>query len=156
MAPSSTTSHNQTDPLLPSKLINEQPEHLPSTSSTSIKALSILRIAVGASCLIAPRFSCALFQFPIPAAMSVMPRLFGVRDLVLGELLLTAEDKNGPDRGRREIKRALWAGIGTDAVDIASILVGVVTGTVGRIPAAIFGGGAVAFIGLGALGMRGL
>lgn len=85
-----------------------------------------------------------------------MPRLFGVRDLALGELLFTAEDKDSPNGGRREIKRALLAGIGCDCVDVASIVFGVATGTVGKAPALIFAGGAAAFVGLGALGMRGL
>ncbi|KAF2262691.1 hypothetical protein CC78DRAFT_605740 [Lojkania enalia] len=154
MAPSPT--HNQSEPLLPSKLANEQFSSLSTTSTTAIKALSILRIAVGASCIIAPRWSCALFQFPIPAAYSVMPRIFGVRDLILGELLITAENKESPDGGRREIKRALWANIGADVVDVGSVLFGLATGTVGRAPAAIFGGGAAAFVILGVLGLRGL
>jgi hypothetical protein len=99
---------------------------------------------------------CVSVQFPVPAAYSVMPRLFGVRDLVIGELLLTAGDDKLPDGGRREIKRMLWANIGTDVVDVGSILIGLATGTVGRAPAAIFGGGAAAFVILGAIGMRGL
>ncbi|KAF2468518.1 uncharacterized protein BDR25DRAFT_344244 [Lindgomyces ingoldianus] len=157
MAPGSIASHNQSERLLAPKPMNEQySEPLSSTSSGAIRALSILRIAVGAGCLIAPRWTCALFQFPIAASVSVMPRLFGGRDLVLGELLMTAEDENAHDGGRREIKRALWAGIGTDAIDIGAIAFGVATGTVGKLPGAIFAGGAVAFIGLGALGMRGL
>jgi hypothetical protein len=129
---------------------------LSKTATTSIQALSILRLAVGAACTIAPRFACGLFYFPIPAAYAVMPRLFGVRDVALAELLYTAEDKNSPNGGRREIKRALWAGIGCDVVDIASLAFGVATGTVGKAPAAIIGGGAVAFIGLAALSFRGL
>jgi hypothetical protein len=129
---------------------------LSSTTTTSIKALSFLRLAVGAACTIAPRFACGLFYFPIPAAYAVMPRLFGVRDIALAELLYTAEDKNSSNGGRREIIRSLWAGIGCDAVDIASLAFGVATGTVGKAPAVIIGGGAVAFIGLAAVSLRGI
>jgi hypothetical protein len=157
MAPSSTSSQHQTDPLLSPKLVNEQhAAPLSSATSTSIKALSFLRLAVGAACTIAPRFACGLFYFPVPAAYAVMPRLFGVRDIALAELLYTAEDKNSPTRGRREIRRSLWAGIGCDAVDILSLAYGVATGTVGKAPAAIIGGGAVAFIALAAVGLKGI
>ena len=79
-----------------------------------------------------------------------------MRDLALGELLLTAEAKNSPNGGRREIKRALWAGIGCDVADVASIAFALATGTMGRAPAVIFGGGAVAFLGLAGVSMRGL
>ena len=134
--------------------MNEQHEPVSSNLSVAIKILGIHRVALGAFCLIAPRFSCALFQFPVPAAYSIMPRLFGVRDLVLGELLLTAEDKNSSGGGKREIKRALWANIGTDCVDLASIAFGVATGTFGKTPALIFGGGAAASAVVGGLIMR--
>lgn len=157
MAPSTISSQHQTDPLLPPKRMNEQHvASLSSGTSTSIKALSFLRLAVGAACTVAPRFTCGLFYLPVPAAYAVMPRLFGVRDVALAELLYTAEDKNSPTGGKREIRRSLWAGIGCDAVDILSLAYGVATGTVGKVPAAIIGGGAVAFIALAAIGMKGV
>ncbi|KAF2116167.1 hypothetical protein BDV96DRAFT_44569 [Lophiotrema nucula] len=96
--------HSQTDPLIPNKLSNERTaDPLPKTNATAIKALGALRIALGVACLVAPRWSCALFQFPVPAAYSVMPRLIGVRDLVIGELLITAENKESHDGGKREV-----------------------------------------------------
>ena len=69
---------------------------------------------------------------------------------------MTAEDKNSPDRGRREIKRALWANIGADAIDIGSIASGVAMGTFGRLPGVLLVGSALGAIGFGALGMKGL
>ncbi|KAF2706425.1 hypothetical protein K504DRAFT_459731 [Pleomassaria siparia CBS 279.74] len=156
MAPSSIKSNNQTEPLLSPNPSSSQVEPLTSTTSSAIKALSILRIITGASVLIAPIWTCGIFRLPIPASAGVVVRLVGARDIALGELLLTAEDKSSWTGGRREIKRALWTGIGTDAVDVCSLLVGVATGTLGRVPAALFGGGAALFLGLGAVGLRGL
>jgi hypothetical protein len=157
MTPSSISSQHQTDPLLAPKIQNEQrTEPLSRTNATAIKALAALRIGAGVALMIAPRWTCALFQFPVPAAYSVLPRLFGIRDFALGELLLTAEDKNSPDGGRREIKRALWAGIGCDIADAASIAYGLATGTVGRAPALLLAGSAALAFGVGAVGVRGL
>jgi hypothetical protein len=153
---SSSTARNQSDPLIPPKFSNEQPPPLSSTTVRANRALSFLRIGLGASTLIAPQWTCALFQMPIPATMSVIVRLFAIRDIMLGELLITAEDKKSPTRGRREIKRALLANIGSDAVDICSIGFALATGTIGRVPGALFGGGAAVFLGLGILGLNGL
>lgn len=88
--------------------------------------------------------------------MAVLARLFGIRDLILGELLLTAEDKKLPDGGKREIKRALWANLAADAVDMCNIGFAVATGTIEGLPAAIFGGGAALLVALEAGVMRGL
>ncbi|CAO2655765.1 Nn.00g045680.m01.CDS01 [Neocucurbitaria sp. VM-36] len=102
MAPSSL--HGPNDPLLgaQSKLMNNDPNSPPlsSTTLTAIKALSLIRIATGAACLVAPRFTCALFKYPVPAEQALLVRMFGVRDAVFGELLITAEDKTAPDGGR--------------------------------------------------------
>ncbi|KAF2274708.1 uncharacterized protein EI97DRAFT_434938 [Westerdykella ornata] len=156
MSSSHASSLRQSEPLLPPKSLKEPVEPLSPPASTAIKVLSVVRIAVGAAFTIAPRFSFALSQFPIPAAYAFMPRLFGIRDLALGELLLTAEDKNSPDGGRREIKRTLWAGIGCDLVDVAAVAYGVANGTLPKPPALIIGGGAIAFIAMATIGMRGL
>ncbi len=73
------------------------------TTQTAIKALSVIRIATGAACLVAPRFTCALFQYKVPAEQTILVRMFGVRDAVLGELLITAENKETHDQGRRYV-----------------------------------------------------
>jgi hypothetical protein len=88
--------------------------------------------------------------------MSVIVRLFGVREFMLGELLMTAEDKNSSTRGRREIRRALLANMGTDAVDVCSVVFAVATGAMGRVPGALFGGAGAVALGLGVLGLKGL
>lgn len=93
-----------TDPLLgkTSKPINEtHSPPLSSTTRTIIKVLSVVRIATGTACLIAPRFTCALFMYPIAAEYGFLVRMVGARDIVFGELLMTAEDKGREDGGRQ-------------------------------------------------------
>lgn len=100
----SSVSRSSEDPLLggPSKVMEDprSPAVSP-TSQTAIKALGVIRIVTGAACIVAPRFTCALFRYPVPAEHSVLVRMFGARDAVLGELLMTAEDKRAADGGRR-------------------------------------------------------
>ncbi|KAF2001889.1 hypothetical protein P154DRAFT_618968 [Amniculicola lignicola CBS 123094] len=154
MAPPSLS--HQSEPLLPPKLMNDHPETLSPTSANVLKAFSVMRVALGAALIVAPRWSCALFQLPIPAAYLVLSRLVGIRDVALGELLFTAEDKTGPDGGRREIKRALWANIATDTADVAAVAYAFAVGNMGRAPAAMLGGGGILYMLLGTVVLRGL
>ncbi|EUC46995.1 hypothetical protein COCMIDRAFT_3990 [Bipolaris oryzae ATCC 44560] len=147
--------HNQNEPLLPGKLANER-EPMNARSDVVIKALALLRIGFGVSCLLAPRFTFGLFRIDVPAAYAVLPRLFGGREIMLGELLLTAGNNKLPDGGRREIKRALWAGIGADIIDFGCALFGSAIGTSSKASTALVAGGAVVSIIVGAVGMRGL
>ena len=155
MPPSSTT-HSQSEPLIPSKLSAEHAEPLSYTTSTAIKVLSLVRIALGAATFIAPKWTCALFQFPIPVSASVLARLFGVREIILGELLITAEDKGSPAGGRRELRRTLLANLGADTVDICSVGFAVATGAMSRVAGALFVGAALGLVGLELIGLRGL
>lgn len=147
MASPNTTPSKRTEPLLGTKATDiTAPKKLSSVTSTVIKTLSILRIILGAACVIAPQTSCELFFYPVPAAFSVLPRLFGIRDLALGVLLITAEDKHTPSGGRRELGRMLWANIAADSVDTMSIMLSLAQGNIGRLPAAAFGVGAGIFL----------
>ena len=152
------TSQKSTDALLNPSVNPKSGADKPLSASTqyAIKALSYMRIATGAACLIAPQFTCALFRYNIPAGSALLVRMVGARDGVLGELLLTAEDKNAPDEGRREMSRAIWTGIAADAIDIGSLAYAVAKGHAAKSTGALFGAGAVVFIGLGAMGLRGL
>ncbi|KAF2243735.1 hypothetical protein BU26DRAFT_523327 [Trematosphaeria pertusa] len=153
MAPSSISSINQSEPLLPPKPSNGQNgQPISKTSSSAVEALHLIRIGLGLACIVAPRWTCAVFQFSIPEGSAILVRLFGVRDLILGALLTTNEDKVS----RREMKRVVWANIGADAVDMCSIAFALATGTLGKLPAGLFAGGAAVGLGLEALGLRGL
>jgi len=155
MSPSSTT-HNQSEPLIPSKLSDEHAKPLSYTTSTAIRVLSVARIALGASTLIAPTWTGTLFLYSIPASASILARLYGVRELALGEMLITAEDKSSPGGGRRELRRTLLACIGSDAVDVCSAVFAVATGAMDIVPGALSGGGAAVLMVLGCLGFSGL
>lgn len=113
-------------------------------------------MAFGVTGLIAPQFSCAMFGFPIPPSFSVIVRLFAGRDLALGQLLFSAGDASSADAGSKEIKRALWAGLVADGLDVATALFEVGTGNMEVVPAAALGGVGVVFLGLGMLGLRGV
>lgn len=151
--------HNETNALLKaeSKSTTEPTNgSVPADTLWATKALSYMRIATGAACLIAPQLTCALFKYNVPIGSALIVRMGGARDIVMGELLLTAEDKNAPDGGRREMKRAIWTGLAADAMDVGSLVYAVAKGHVGRPTGGIFGFGAVVFMGLGAWGLRGL
>ncbi|KAJ4371180.1 hypothetical protein N0V83_004396 [Neocucurbitaria cava] len=102
MAPSSPDKPN--DPLLgaQSKLTDNNPSspYSSPTPRTAIKVLHLLRIASGLACLIAPQYTCALFKYRVPAEQALLVRMFGVREVVFGELLTSAEDKDAPDGGK--------------------------------------------------------
>ncbi|KAH7068723.1 hypothetical protein FB567DRAFT_541059 [Paraphoma chrysanthemicola] len=153
------TQHNSTDPLLgaPSKLRDDSAaQPLSTTAQTVIKVLTVMRVGVGAACIVAPRFTCALFKYNVPAEQALIVRMFGARDAVFGELLATAEDKERPDRGRREIKRAIWGALAADVMDLGAIAFGVATGQVGKTPGILLGAAAIGAIGIGAVGLRNL
>lgn len=100
MAPIPTS----TDPLLtnPTKTgVDPASKPLSSTTRTAIFTLHYIRIATGAACLIAPRYTCALFKYNVPTESALLVRMFGVRDAVFGELLTTAIDEKRSDGGRR-------------------------------------------------------
>tara|TARA_R110002003_G_scaffold70_26_gene6560 strand:- start:11979 stop:12167 length:189 start_codon:yes stop_codon:yes gene_type:complete len=56
----------------------------------------------------------------------------------------------------REIRRAIWAGIAADVVDLGAIVFGVAMGQVGRTTGVLLGAAAVGAIGLGTVGLRSL
>lgn len=72
-----------------------------STTRAAYNTLAAIRIATGVACIVAPRFTCGLFRYSLPAEHGLIVRMFGIRDAVFGELLITAEDSKLPDGGRR-------------------------------------------------------
>ena len=124
---------------------SEKRSPLPVFSTTLLAAL---RIAVGGSTLVLPLQASALFGVPMAPENKIMARLFGIRDLVLGVLLWTS-------RGESEIlRRAMWAGLVIDAVDVCSCAFGVLDGTVRNRAILSVGAGALSFVGLALLGLR--
>jgi len=119
---------------------------LAKTPTTTI--LSYSRLFLGTSFLLAPQLTASLFQFPIPASMAILARMFGIRDVVLGDLLLTAETE-------REKKRLLLGNMLVDLGDLAVVLWALGQGRMGVVPAGVIGGGAAVFVGLGLAGWKG-
>lgn len=113
---SSTKTPFPTTPLIPKP--TPSPESIPPSSTLAINTLALGRIALGISSILAPSLTFRLFGITIPAALMVLPRMFGVRELMVGEFLWAAENK-------RETRKALWMGVGVDAVDFASVAYGV-------------------------------
>jgi hypothetical protein len=122
-------------------------------AKNTITALGAIRAIAGAGLLIAPQFIGKLFHVPVTAQSALLARAVGTRDLVLGELLLTA-DRSAKDT--KEMKRALWAGLATDALDIGATVFALASGHLTRTGAGLFGGGAAAFLLLGTIGIRSL
>lgn len=88
------------------------------------RQMGIARIAIGAAALLAPRLTSKLMGFPTdhdnPTAR-LMGRLFGVRDVALGVLVLTMPDDPRIARSIFHLNAAVDAG---DAASMAAAVVG--------------------------------
>jgi hypothetical protein len=82
--------------------------------------------------------------------------MVGARDIALGWLLASAGDKSAPDGGKTETRRAIWAGMVADAIDIGSLVYAVTIGHLGVTTAVAFGAAAINATVLGVWGLRGL
>lgn len=91
-----------------------------------------------------------MFGLSISPESAVLGRLFAVRDVVIGSLLWTAKSEN---ERRNEVKRALWANVVTDSVDVCSCLLAAADGTMDKNAAGLVVGGAVLFIIFGVVGL---
>ncbi|KAK0657744.1 hypothetical protein B0T16DRAFT_453178 [Cercophora newfieldiana] len=99
-------------------------------AKTLVNIVGITRAAFGVGCLLAPSY--ALQIVGITSALSpeasVVTRMFGVREIIVGEALLLAERsaaaKRGTDAqeaGHEEVKRSIWLNVATDSLDIAAL-----------------------------------
>jgi hypothetical protein len=129
-----------------------------------VNGLSYLRAIAGFSCIIAPTFTGKLFQIPIVAnsTNSILLRLFGVRDAVIGELLWTVRPRSGEwtkslaaaHAEQKELKRILWANVATDGLDLACIAFALSKGALSKPAAACVGGGAATFLVMGLIALK--
>jgi len=113
-----------------------------------LRALASLRIFIGTSSFLLPQLTTTALFYSIPAGSLLAVRLFGCRDVLLGTLLWTAKT---PEARRR----AVLAGAAVDALDIVAVAWTFLGGDVEVLPAIAFGGGAVTFLVLAALGWKG-
>ena len=145
-------TNSQSLPLTPPKSTNYQPP--PLTASYAIKALGYARIGLGAGCLLVPHFTCELFKLSISNETAAVVRMFGVRGIALGEIIINSDDKTSPDRGSRELRRVLWASVGCDLIDVCSLALAVASGHMDRLPGTLLMTGAAMAAGMGLLGLR--
>ncbi|VUC26668.1 unnamed protein product [Clonostachys rosea] len=116
----------------------------------AIKSLGYARIGLGAASLLAPRFICGSFRFFISNETATVVRMFGVRGVALGYLILNADDKTLS--GQTELKKMLWANAGCDIADICSIAFAIASGHMDRLPGTLLAGGAAVCVGFALLG----
>lgn len=115
---------------------------------SSVKALAIIRVAIGVIAWVTPNFGAKLFGLD-PKGNPQAPylgRLFGVRDVVLGIGTLRAE---GPSR-----RPWLVAGLVCDSADTAAAKLGHRDGYLSTPTALMVAAPAVAAVALGAAGLR--
>ncbi|GAM89847.1 hypothetical protein ANO11243_078860 [Dothideomycetidae sp. 11243] len=131
-----------------------------SRPSSLIGVFGLARVAVGLSCLIAPRFASSLYGIDAIPASNIVFRLFGVRDAVLGALLWQVQRnaaKVGADAHcAQRVKNLLYIGVFIDVVDVISSAVCLAEGNLSDRTTWMIGAGAVSFASLGGLGLMSL
>jgi hypothetical protein len=114
-----------------------------------LKILATARLVVGASSWLLPYHASRVFALlTLPPQTTIAMRLFGVRDAMLGALLLTAGTE-------AERSRIVLAGLVVDGIDVLSSLVGFGMGEQEPEVAGMVGVGAAILVGLGLMGRSG-
>ncbi|PVI05067.1 hypothetical protein DM02DRAFT_650992 [Periconia macrospinosa] len=136
---------------------NTSPTNLSKMEYYNIKALAIMRLCIGASCIFIPGPVFALCGYPLRTIeLSTFARMIGARDLILGDLLYTAEDKTAADGGKREMRRALWGGMAADLFDAGVVVAAVSGGYLRKGPGSFFIGGVMVAVGQAVWGLKAL
>lgn len=155
MASSNVRTQPEVEPLTRAKLANNQPASKPLTPTAfyTVKSFGYARICLGTASILAPRLTCGLFQLYISNETAAVARLFGVRGIALGGLLITAEDETLPDRGSRELRRSLRANMWCDIIDIFTLAFAVANGHMDLVPGKLLMACAAWGVGMGLLGL---
>ena len=120
-----------------------------STLPLPLKILATARLIVGASSWLLPYHASGAFTLmTLTPESTIALRLFGVRDAMLGVLLIAA--KTAAER-----QRIVNAGLVVDSIDVLASLVGYTMGEQEPKVAAMVAGGAVTLVGLGLMGRKG-
>lgn len=145
--------------MVPGRKANQKRENaLSDEMSLATTTLSILHITVGASALIAPSFTAALFGLvPAPSSLFVT-RLFGSRDLALGLAVWatsgTRDRTAAASRTKTERRGALWIANLVNAIDIVSCVWSYYEGSINTAGVLWGAPGAAFLLLLGWVGMR--
>lgn len=118
-------------------------------SGVTITLLATLRFTVGFVGFLGPSTTAKLMGHPAPASSVISNRLWASRDGILAGLLFSASSNES-------VRHALLGGIAADVLDIVSVALGVLDGSVGTKTAVAFGGGGIAFLSLGLSALNGL
>jgi len=132
----------------------------PRGTATAVHALAWARALTGGLAFLSPALTAKLFLVPGVTAASMSAyqlRLFGVRDFVIGELLWVERPPlDGAPMDRRDraaLRRMLVANVVTDGLDVLATAGAFYVGAIPKPAALMVGGGAVAFLSLGLLGL---
>ncbi|KAF2664242.1 hypothetical protein BT63DRAFT_465083 [Microthyrium microscopicum] len=132
---------------------NASPTHQSTPLAANlVTALSNARVAFGLTLMLAPGAVGKVLAVPMSPPTSAFIRLFGGKDLVLGELTWFTRPKVGVERTeveRRELKRVLWANVAADGLDVVISGILVMTGGMGGRAALLGGGGAAVYAAFG-------
>lgn len=118
-------------------------------SGLAITILTTARFAVGSVSFLGPSSVSKLMGHPAPSSSVLSNRLWASRDGVLAAMLFSASSNESA-------RLALLGGIAADVLDVVAVVLGLLDGSVGTKTAAGFGGGAIAFVGLGLAALSGL
>lgn len=132
-------------PLLPRDAPDNAPKPL---SRTAARATALARLLFGAACILAPTFTMRLFAIDVPPGASLLVGLMGTREIVLGELLLTADAAQARGEGKSPVRRILWGVVAVEALDLCVMGMGVARGEVGWSGFGLFSGFVAAALGL--------
>jgi len=152
-----------------------QPPQPPSgLTTTSIAALSAIKIALGASSILAPQLAYSLFLLELKPNAVVVARLFGSSCAALGaatwalnrRVSRAGAYRQGDGSGSRnaeleaerraDLKKVVAFNLAADSVDVVSCVIGYSAGMYGLGAFGMLGGGCAALALLGAVGLSGL
>lgn len=128
-------------------------------SAIAIKSLAILRTVTGVALLALPGPTARLFMLP-SASSTLLLRLAGSRDLVLGGLLWSASQSATPSSSSSDdtqpavLRHALIANAVVDAIDLFAVGAFFAEGSMGLEPTLLVGGGAIVQLGFSLAGLR--
>ncbi|KAK5662365.1 hypothetical protein OQA88_8275 [Cercophora sp. LCS_1] len=131
-----------------------EPTVQPATPSPFAKGLltfvGLIRAVYGVGCILAPALAVKFIGIAnLSPEASILCRLFGVRDIVIGWLLLLAHAKRTPISGDGEVRRAIWWNIVMDGLDALTLGLAFAQGD---LEAGLFGkmvGGSLLDLGMG-------
>lgn len=107
-----------------------------------ITFIGISRTLTGLGCLLVPTMTAKAFGFStLSPEAALIARMFGAREIVIGEGLLLAERCESTSHGtphlqaaHQQVTRAIWANIATDGLDIVALLLTLSAGMADGVP----------------------